>query len=201
MSLRRPWAVVFVASLLLAACSVNVSVTPNQPDASVAPDRPDESVTADRPDTADVPVIPDVPVTTDRLVADVAGHCFEIGPYVVPATATSQQPPGHTNPVSATMTIPVGQTAYLSVRYYNFCNDPDPRVLAVELQGPDGTAIDPSFTYSGLAVPGYVITQGEPETFRVTFRPTAPGPKTAVVRLRFAHGYYQTTLNAAATSP
>lgn len=141
---------------------------------------------ADRPDAG-------------RPVRDVVGQCFEIGPWINPASATSQQPPHHTNPVSADMTIPVGQIGYLSVRYYNFCNDPDPRVLAVELLGPDGAPADPSFTYSGLAVPGYVITQGEPETFRVTFRPTAPGTKVVVVRVRYAHGYYQTTLTATGT--
>lgn len=129
---------------------------------------------------------------------DAPAACFEIFPDVIPASAAVTPPRPHANPMEFQLATAVGTRAEATVRYYNFCADPEPRLLAVESTGADGGALDASFSVESLVAVGSVVVMGHAPHLRVAFQPRAAGTYRARVRWRFAHGYYDTLVTATA---
>lgn len=135
---------------------------------------------------------------TAGAARDAPAACFEIFPSVTPESAAVTPPRAHANPTEFQLATTVGTRAEATVRYYNFCADPDPRLLAVESTGADGGALDASFSVESLVAVGSRVETGFAPHLRVAFLPRAAGTYRARVRWRFAHGYYDTLVTATA---
>lgn len=130
---------------------------------------------------------------------DSPGRCFEIFPTVEPPSASTETVIAHSNPMEFHITAAVGSSAVVGVRYYNFCADPEPRLLAVTSTSLDGSPLDPSLTVVPTLALLQVLPMSLTPTLNVTFRPRVAGVVTARVRLTFSHGYYDTVVTATGT--
>lgn len=111
------------------------------------------------------------------------GTCFEVfGPPGISHVAPRRHDAG---------AIAVGATRTIGIRLFNFCGDPDARLLALEWPpeiNPGGRG-----EFEVVAAPEVGARFGgislEP-TLVVAFGPTVPGVQHAGLRTRFNHGYY-----------
>jgi hypothetical protein len=115
---------------------------------------------------------------TDTGGPDSPGSCFEIfGP-----TGISHQPPR----MHDVGIVTLGESRMMSIRFYNFCEDPAARLLALEwLDGPGDFAVT-----SGPAIGDLFSRSAMGTIMEVAFVPAGPGMQYARLRVSVSHGYY-----------
>jgi hypothetical protein len=135
------------------------------------------------------------------------GNCFEI--FAQASGAGADEVPGapHSNPMVWNLgTVGVGATSTVSIRYYNFCSEPNLTVVSTELLAPGGAPLDdPSFQLTlapadGTRYPWAMGPSSDP-IFEVTLKSDQPGTHKAMLRVRFNIGYYETDLEATVAAP
>lgn len=121
-----------------------------------------------------------------------SGRCFEIfGPPGISHPAPRRHDLG---------VVALGDRRDVSIGLYNFCGDPEARLLALEWPESLNPAGHGDFAVSGLPV-GYLFPPSISVVLHVGFVPSVAGFQHAVLRMSVSHGYYDFAFAAEAVTP